>query len=157
VSKMTNKQLEQQNEYLRKMLDQLEKSNKSSVIEVRPRPVRSGPDCFFCGGTHFVDQCEDMQDYIKKGLITKIDGKWRLPNGKGIPGDLGQRWKKRLDDHYAEQNGHTNMITAIMFQGIEDDEADWRSAPAMHSELSSLRGQLESLQQHLENAKEKGF
>jgi hypothetical protein len=69
------------------MLDQLEKNNKAHIIEVKLRFPRAGPDCFFCGGPHYVDQCEDMQEYIKKGWITKIDGKWRLSNGRGIPGD----------------------------------------------------------------------
>jgi hypothetical protein len=63
----------------------------------------------------------------------------------------------RLDDHYAEQKGQINMFASAMFQGVEDNEVDAKASLSNQMEFSSIRAQLYSLQQHLEEVKEKGF
>ena len=83
--------------------------------------VHSGPTCFFCGGEHMVGSCEHVHDYISQGKLMKDpqDGRFKLPDGRGIPGSRDTLWKKRLDDYWKDKLPSTPNAS-LLFYGEED-------------------------------------
>jgi hypothetical protein len=82
---------------------------------------RSGPTCFFCGGEHMVGDCQHVQDYISQGKLMKDpqDGRFKLPDGRGIPGSRETLWKKRLDDYWKDKLPSAPN-SSLLFYGEED-------------------------------------
>lgn len=71
------------------------------------KPVVKNRGCFYCGGgNHFIPECDDVQEDLRKGLVKlSTDGKLRLGDGSQIPGyPSNGTIRERVMKHYAKQH-----------------------------------------------------
>jgi hypothetical protein len=108
--------------------------------------VQGGPTCFFCGGDHMVGSCEHVQNYIDQGKLMKDpkDGRFKLPDGRGIPGTRDTLWKKRLDDYWKDRLPSTPS-SSLLFYGEEDVLAEQYKTEVQ--QLQSLKQELIQMKQ----------
>jgi hypothetical protein len=178
---MQNKHLEQQNKSLRRMVSELEKlkiggpssqhrssANNEAESSKEPRMMdsriwsqdkyrpKNDGKCWFCGGPHLLNDCDEAAQYGKRGMIAKIRGRWRLLNGDDIPGDPERLWKDRLDEWYGNQKGSSNYNTdVVIFHGAEDDEDSEQDKGSVS--LESIQAQLVALQAQMQEGTWSGF
>jgi hypothetical protein len=67
---------------------------------------RTTNKCFYCGGDHFIPECDEVKEDVKNGLVKlNMEGKIRLSDGGYIPNISGATTiKERVDRHYAKKN-----------------------------------------------------
>ncbi|KLO04442.1 hypothetical protein SCHPADRAFT_947689 [Schizopora paradoxa] len=73
-----------------------------AVVPAAPFQSQRPNGCIFCGGNHFVCECQEAQTYIDKGLAGRNKrGKVCLPNGYFVPGYVqGATLKERIDNYH---------------------------------------------------------
>ncbi|KLO04804.1 hypothetical protein SCHPADRAFT_840191 [Schizopora paradoxa] len=79
--------------------------------------------CIFCGGNHFVRECQEVQTYIDKGLAGRNErGQVCLPNGYFVPGYVqGATLRERIDNYHrmAASGGSGNKPPKkVTFDGV---------------------------------------
>jgi hypothetical protein len=146
TSSLNNRHWEQTNDNIRKILEVVKGGLNASKSENRSYSGENKKfECYFCGGLHLINDCNELKVYLDKEKIVRINGKIKMPDGSRIPGNQSEVWKKRIDNYYKEAASHMLYV----FHGVEDDEDDVDATDSVQRELVALQNKLAKL--------EKGF
>ncbi|KJA18304.1 hypothetical protein HYPSUDRAFT_115371, partial [Hypholoma sublateritium FD-334 SS-4] len=94
--------------------------------------------CNFCGGKHFIRECEVVEEYTRAGKCRRnTEGKVVLPGGGFVPkATPGQFLKDRFDEWHNQHPGQ--MATGTLFHSIADQQGTTISTDN-HTQTFQLR------------------
>ena len=91
------------------------------------RPPRSDPSsgCNYCGGPHFIRDCNQVAEDTKSGLCKRnIEGRVTLPSGAFVPREIpGKYLKERIEEWHRRNPGQlaaSQMLYNVLSNGISD-------------------------------------
>lgn len=75
-------------------------------------------DCNFCGGPHYIRECEKVEEFIKEGkCIRNADGKVVLPNGQFVPREIpGTVLSERIEEWHRRNPNQRCVVTLFHAQ-----------------------------------------
>jgi len=96
-------------------------------------PPRSDPNsgCNYCGGPHFIRDCNQVTEDIKNGLCKRnTEGRVTLPSGAYVPREIpGKHMKERIEEWHHRNPGQkaaSQMLYHVLSNGISTEIAPSR-------------------------------
>lgn len=134
-------------------------------------------NCIFCSGhDHFLKECQDVAQYMKKGKVIRNDyGRVSLPDGRMPPRHIpGKNIKERIDNYYDSEgirdeggsrretvSAHfletsDEYIFSLEVEPTTDDQQEPSSQEDPLDELKSIYAKMEALEAQVRAVKGKG-
>ena len=108
-------------------------ANNSGSAFSRP-PPRSDPTtgCNYCGGPHFIRECNQVTEDTKNGLCKRnVEGRVTLPSGAFVPREIpGKYLKERLEEWHRRNPGQlaaSQMLYRVLANGISESNGSSRT------------------------------
>ena len=124
-------------------------NNNSSSSETSTRA------CNFCGGPHFIRDCNEVEATIKEGKCKRnIEGKIVLPSGAYVPREIpGTLLKERIEEWHRRHPNQLGASTLLNTIGLHksSDKYDSLKSPTKNSYQLSTSDRIATIEAELFN------
>ena len=119
------------------LLDAMNSSGPRSRTPISSDATPRDNRCNFCGGAHFIRNCELVEDYIHAGKVKRnVEGRVILPTGAYVPREIsGANLKERIDEWHRKNPGQlaTGIISSNtstnLFRNVSEATPERREPP----------------------------
>ncbi|KAF8801225.1 hypothetical protein BYT27DRAFT_7072500, partial [Phlegmacium glaucopus] len=105
-------------EFTKTIADALKQTSRIRPAGHQHATTSRNTDCNFCGGAHYIRDCEVVIDYVRAGKCKRnTEGKVVLPSGSYVGRDIpGTLLRERIDEWHHRNPGQ--LATATLFHAI---------------------------------------
>jgi hypothetical protein len=127
-------------DFSRTIADALHQANRSRVTGTTPPgAMQRNTNCNFCGGEHFIRECQVVDEYITAGKVRRnFEGKVVLSSGAFVPREIpGTLLSERVNEWHRRNPNQLGVATLIHTISAEHIRTHSAQAPVPSFQLSA--------------------